>query len=117
MTLWTLLPTGLMGLALTASVVRKATRSAASTRLRTALHASPRLWLTIGVLEGCGALGLLVGQVQPAVGAAAASGAALLMLGAIIAHFRVGLAGRRLIAPSVLLAVAVVGVFGFAASA
>ena len=113
---WTVLPAALLWVALVASLVRKTTGSSASIGLRDALGVPPRRWLGIGVLEGCAVLGLMVGLIRPTVGVAAAYGTALLMLGAIIAHLRVGLAGRRLLAPTVLLASALAAGLGFSAA-
>jgi hypothetical protein len=48
------------------------------------------------------------------VGTAAASGVALLMTGAVLAHLRVGLGGRALLPPAVLLVVAVLAGVAFA---
>jgi hypothetical protein len=113
---WTLAPAVLLEAALVASLVRKATNAAPSIELRDTLKVTPRLWSTIGVLEGCAAVGLLVGLARPWVGAAAGFGSALLMLGAILAHLRVGLSGRRLLAPAVLMTSAVVAGLGFTSS-
>lgn len=113
---WTLAPAVLLEVALLASVLRKATNAAPSIELRNTLKVTPRLWSTIGVLEGCAVVGLAVGLARPWVGVAAGSGSALLMLGAILAHLRVGLAGRRLLAPAVLMACAIVAGLGFASS-
>lgn len=56
-----------------------------------------------------------MGLAHLAVGAAA-GGVALLTLGAILAHLGVGLTGRPLLPPAVLLAVAVLTVVGFIAA-
>ncbi len=114
---WVLVPAALLAAALTASCVRKAQHAPSSVDLRDQLAVAPRLWAGIGVLEGCAALGLLVGLVRPAVGTAAAVGVALLMTGAIIAHRRAGLSGRPLLPPMTLLATAVVAGLGFSTSA
>jgi len=104
---WIIVPSGLLAAALSASLVRKARRAPSSVELRDRLAVPPRLWSGIGALEGCAAVGLLVGLVRPAVGSAAAVGVALLMLGAIVAHLRAGIAGRPLLPPAALLTVAV----------
>ena len=114
--LWVLVPAALLAAALLASVVRKATGARPSVNLRIRLGVPPRLWSGIGVLEGCAVLGLLVGLVRPAVGAAAAVGVVLLMLGAIAAHIRRGLAGRELLPPSLVLTLAVLAGVGFGIS-
>lgn len=113
---WILLPAALLEAALIASAVRKARHAGPSIELRDALNVAPPLWSAIGVLEGCAAIGLLAGLIQPAAGAVAAFGSALLMAGAVGAHLRVGLRGRPLGAPLVLLASAVAAGLGFAAS-
>jgi len=113
---WNIIPSALLAAALAASLVRKAQRAPASVALRDRLAVPPRLWSGIGALEGCGALGLLVGLIRPQVGSAAAVGVALLMLGAIVAHLRAGIAGRPLLPPAALLTVALVAAVGFGTS-
>jgi len=113
---WTLAPAALLEAALVASLLRKTTKAAPSVELRETLRVPPRLWSTIGALEGCAVVGLAIGLARPWVGVAAGLGSAVLMLGAILAHLRVGLAGRRLLAPTVLMASAVVAGLGFTSS-
>jgi hypothetical protein len=113
---WVLIPVVLLTVALTASCLRKARQAPASIRLRDQLLVAPRLWRAIGLLEGAAVLGLLVGLFRPLLGAAAAAGTALLMLGAILAHVRVGLGGGRLLAPAALLTAAVAASVGFVMS-
>jgi hypothetical protein len=113
---WSVVPAGLLALALAASCLRKARRAPASVELRERLGITPRLWSGIGLLEGAAVAGLLIGPLRPGVGGAAAAGAALLMAGAITAHLRVGLSGRSLLPPAVLLAVAAAAVLGFTTS-
>jgi hypothetical protein len=113
---WNIIPSALLAAALAASLVRKAQRAPASVALRDRLAVPPRLWSGIGALEGCAALGLLVGLTRPEVGRAAAVGVALLMVGAVVAHLRAGISGRPLLPPVVLLAVAVVAAAGFSTS-
>jgi hypothetical protein len=113
---WSVVPASLLALALSASCLRKARRAEVSVELRKRLGITPRLWSGIGLLEGAAVAGLLVGPLRPSVGGAAAAGAALLMVGAIIAHLRVGLSGRWLLAPAVVLAVAAAAVLGFSTS-
>jgi hypothetical protein len=113
---WGLVPAGLLALALAASCLRKARRAQASVDLRERLGITPQLWIGIGLLEGAAVAGLLIGPLRPSVGGAAAVGVALLMVGAIIAHLRVGLSGRSLLPPAVLLAVAAAAVLGFSTS-
>lgn len=117
MSIWALVPTVLLLAAMVASLVRKVRRARSSVELRDRLGVPPRLWSGIGVLEGFAAAGLVTGVFQAAVGTAAAVGVALLMLGAIMARLRVGLTGRWLLAPTILLAAAIVAGFGFGASA
>lgn len=104
----------LLTLAMLASLSRKATQATSSMELRDRLQVTPALWAVIGGLEGLAVLGLGLGLVQPALGAAAAVGTGLLMAGAAVAHLRVGLGGRALLAPAVLLGFAVATAIGFA---
>jgi hypothetical protein len=55
----------------------------------------------IGVLEIAGAVGLLLGAIQPLIGALAGAGLLLLLGGAVVAHLRAG-DGPRKLAPAVL---------------
>jgi hypothetical protein len=55
----------------------------------------------IGVLEVAGAIGLLVGLVEPVIGALAAAGLLLLLVGAMVAHVRHG-DGPREFAPAMI---------------
>jgi hypothetical protein len=114
---WMLVPAAPLAAALVASLVRKARGAPPSVELRDRLGVPPPLWAGIGVLEGCAALGLAVGPARPVVGGAAAAGVVLLMLGAIVAHLRVGLSGRRLLPPATLLVVAAVAGLGFGIAA
>jgi hypothetical protein len=54
----------------------------------------------IGMLEVAGAIGLLVGFVQPVIGALAGAGLLLLLGGAVVTHLRKG-DGPRKFAPAV----------------
>ncbi|NGP05029.1 DoxX family protein [Rhodococcus sp. 14C212] len=56
----------------------------------------------IGALEVAGAVGLLIGGLVPAVGAAACVGLLLLMVGAVVTHVRNG-DGLREMAPAILV--------------
>jgi uncharacterized membrane protein YphA (DoxX/SURF4 family) len=60
-----------------------------SLQMRDQLHVGAKLWRLVGALEVAGALGLAAGFVAPALGIAAATGLALLMVGGIVAHARV----------------------------
>ena len=60
----------------------------------------------IGALEVAGALGLLVGLVVPGLAVAAGIGLVLLLLGAVITHFRVGDSVKDA-APAIVLAAVV----------
>ena len=96
---WTIVPAALLSAAMLASLLRKTRRAPASLDLRRRLGAAPVLWSAIGGLEACAVAGLVVGLARPAVGAAAAGGVGLLMLGALVAHLR-GRAHRPAAAPA-----------------
>ena len=55
----------------------------------------------IGLLEVAGAIGLLLGAVQPLIGALAGAGLLLLLGGAVVTHLRHG-DGPRKVAPAVV---------------
>lgn len=75
---------------------------------------SLRLNRAIGVLESLAAVGLIVGAAGiTAVGAAAAAGVVLLMIGAAITHVRVG-HGPALIIPAGVTAVLAVAILALA---
>jgi hypothetical protein len=76
-----------------ASFARKVGRASSSMQLRDRLAVAPWLWQSIGLAELAGGLGLLVGLGLPPLGVAAAVGAALLMIGAVVAHLRRGISG------------------------
>ena len=57
-------------------------------RNRDRLGVSPRFWRITGLLEWAGAVGLLVGLAFPPLGFLAASGLAVLMVGAIVTRLR-----------------------------
>lgn len=61
----------------------------------------------IGALEVAGAVGLLIGGLVPAVGAAAGTGLLLLMVGAVVTHLRNG-DGLRAMMPALLVGVLIV---------
>ncbi|QDQ89553.1 DoxX family protein [Rhodococcus sp. WB9] len=61
----------------------------------------------IGALEVAGAVGLLIGGLVPALGAAAGIGLLLLMVGAVVTHVRNG-DGLREMAPAIVVGVAIV---------
>ena len=54
----------------------------------------------IGLLEVAGAIGLLLGSIEPLIGALAGAGLLLLLGGAVVAHLREG-DGPRKVAPAV----------------
>ena len=108
-----IVPVVLLAVAMVASLGRKAGGAASSRTLRDRLGVAPWAWWLLGVAEGCAAVGLVVGLSLPGLGLASATGVALLMLGAVVAHLRVGIAGRPLLPPALLLGVAVAAVFGF----
>lgn len=84
---------------------------------RDELHVQPGLWLLIGVLELLGVAGVaatLLGVTPPIVGAAAAVGFVLLMIGAMITRLRAK-SGLPLLAVDVVtLALAVLTACNFA---
>jgi DoxX-like family len=59
-----------------------------SLAIRDHLGVKPVQWRLIGLLELAGVAGVLVGLVWPPIGVAAATGLALLVLGAIVFHVR-----------------------------
>lgn len=59
-----------------------------SLAVRDHLKISPALWLVIGILELAGVAGVLAGLKWPPLGIAAATGLALLAVGAIASHVR-----------------------------
>ena len=60
----------------------------------------------IGVLEGAAVIGLLIGLVDPVIGALAGAGLLLLLAGALVVHLRKG-DGPRTYAPAVVVALVV----------
>lgn len=115
MSSWTIASAALLSAAMLASLLRKTRRAPASAQLRARLAVPPALWSAIAGLEALAVVGLVVGLLRPAAGAAAAVGIALLMLGAIAAHLRVRISGRPLLPPAVLLLVAVLAAAGYLA--
>lgn len=81
-----------------------------SLQMRDQLQIDARLYRVIGFLEIAAVAGLLVGLVVPVLGAAAAGGLALLMIGAIVTHIRAGEAKGSLPAAVLFLATAAAGV-------
>ncbi|MDT5196761.1 MAG: hypothetical protein QOH20_3515 [Mycobacterium sp.] len=61
-----------------------------SLEMRDQQRVGAQLWRVVGALEVAGGLGLAIGFVVPALGIAAAVGLALLMVGGIASHARVG---------------------------
>jgi uncharacterized membrane protein YphA (DoxX/SURF4 family) len=61
-----------------------------SSRMRDQLQINPQLYRVVGFLEIAAVAGLLIGLVVPVLGAAAAGGLALLMIGAIVSHILAG---------------------------
>jgi uncharacterized membrane protein YphA (DoxX/SURF4 family) len=61
-----------------------------SLRMRDQLQINPQLYRVVGFLEIAAVAGLLIGLVVPVLGAAAAGGLALLMIGAIASHILAG---------------------------
>ncbi|MEH0841212.1 DoxX family protein [Micromonospora sp. CPCC 205711] len=62
----------------------------------------------IGLLEAAGAIGLLVGLIEPLIGTLAGAGLLLLLGGAVVVHLRKG-DGPRKYAPAVVCGLLVVG--------
>jgi uncharacterized membrane protein YphA (DoxX/SURF4 family) len=81
-----------------------------SLQMRDQLQIDARLYRVIGFLEIAAVAGLLVGLVVPVLGAAAAGGLALLMIGAIVTHIRAGEAKGSLPAAVLFLATAAAAV-------
>lgn len=63
---------------------------------------APGPWTTVGVPEAGAAVGLIVGLCWAPLGIMAAVGAAVLMVGAIVLHVRVGFLGKALVPPLVV---------------
>ena len=62
----------------------------------------------IGLLEAAGAIGLLIGLIEPLIGTLAGAGLLLLLGGAVVVHLRKG-DGPRKYAPAVVCGVLVAG--------
>ena len=77
-----------------------------SLQMRDQLQIDAQLYRVVGFLEIAAAAGLLVGLGVPVLGAAAAGGLALLMIGGIVTHIRAGDAKGSL--PAVVFFVATV---------
>jgi uncharacterized membrane protein YphA (DoxX/SURF4 family) len=92
-----------LALAMASSFVRKVTGDATSEGLRERLQVAPDLWRVVAVLELVAASGLLFGLARAPLGAAAALGIALIMLGAIAAHLRAHIGGLALFPPLLVL--------------
>lgn len=104
----------LLAAAMLASLIRKASGAKSSMALRARLGVTSGLWTVAAIAEGAAAIGLIAGLWWPPLGVAAALGTALLMLAALAAHARVGLAGHDVVAPAALLALSVIAASGFA---
>jgi hypothetical protein len=102
----TVILTVALATAMALSFARKARGAPDSRALRDRLRVPPSLWLAIGGLEACAAVGLLAGLVAAPLGVAAAGGVALLMAGAVAAHLRRRIGGGALAAPVGLLVAA-----------
>lgn len=97
----TLVLSALLALAMIQSTVRKAVHSRDSDELRDRLLIGNRLWQFTGVLEAAAGMGLIIGIWWRPVGVAAAVGVVLVMVGAVVAHARLGLVGPRELAPPI----------------
>jgi hypothetical protein len=102
MLLLTTVLSALLALAMTQTAVRKAVHTSDSDALRDQLEVPNPLWQTIGALEGAAAAGLVAGVWWEPIGVAAATGVVLTMIGAVVAHLRLGIAGAGLVPPVVL---------------
>lgn len=78
-----------------------------SLEIRDHLGIDAGLWRIIGVLETAGAIGVLVGLAEPALGVAAAIGLSVLMVGAIGSRLRIQDSAVMIAADVVVLALAV----------
>jgi hypothetical protein len=72
-----------------------------SLEIRDHLGVKPAQWRVIGLLELAGVIGVLVGLAWPPIGVAAATGLALLLVGALAFHVR-GSDGVANMAPAVI---------------
>ena len=97
----------LLAFAMAATACRKFLGDKASLALRDTLLIPPRVWLVVGALEGAAVLGLLSGFFAPPLAVAAATGVALTMVGAVLAHLRLHIAGRALTPPLTVFTFAV----------
>lgn len=107
MSVLTIVLSALLALAMFQTAVRKALNTSDSAELRDRLELPNRLWLGVGALEAAAAAGLVAGVWWQPLGVAAAIGVALTMVGAVLAHLRLGLTGSSLAPPAVVLALAV----------
>jgi uncharacterized membrane protein YphA (DoxX/SURF4 family) len=80
----------LLALAFLGSGSLKLVGAKQSLEMRDQLRVGAQLWPVVGALEVAGGLGLAIGFVVPVLGIAAAVGLALLMVGGIGSHARVG---------------------------
>jgi uncharacterized membrane protein YphA (DoxX/SURF4 family) len=94
----------LLALVFLAAGIPKVLALQSATKMRESLHVNAQLYRAVGMLELAAAAGLLLGLVVPALGIAAGVGLALLMIGGIVTHVRVGDAKGALPAAVLLLA-------------
>ncbi|NQX11741.1 DoxX family protein [Microbacteriaceae bacterium VKM Ac-2855] len=79
---------GLLAVLFVYSGLIKLLGAASSLETRDALRIPPARWQAIGALEMLGVIGLMLGLTTPWIGVAAASGLALVMVGALVVRMR-----------------------------
>lgn len=78
----------------------------ASEEMRVHLGVAPWFWMVTAIAELIGAAGMAAGLRYPKLAAASGLWISAIMAGAIISHLRVGDPAANLVAPSILLALA-----------
>ena len=81
-----------------------------SLAIRDQLGISATNWRVIGLLELAGVIGVLVGLWWPPIGIAAATGLALLSLGAVISHVRASDGAAQSVPAAIGLALAIAAI-------
>jgi uncharacterized membrane protein YphA (DoxX/SURF4 family) len=103
----TIAVTALLAVAFTASGIGKLAGATQSLKFRDQLHVPNGLWRTIGALEIGAVLGLLAGFAVAPLATIAATGAALLMAGAITVHARERVMGKDVVPAAILFLLSV----------
>jgi len=93
----------LLAIAMLGAGAGKVIRSTTMVESARHLGFSTRTYTAIGMLEIASAAGFLLGVWKPVIGAVAATGVALLLIGAVVFHRRAG-DGRKELAPPLVLA-------------